>query len=372
MNYKVSTQSGFDKVLWTKLADGDTITVSYSPTPYNARVCLARGIQLIGELGVNGERPVLDCANAPMFGAGMLRAGYHRDFFSANAGVLSAAPTGDPMYRGKGYTGPPDVEVRNLEITGAVNGIYSWWADGLEIDNCFIHDNLQGVFTNGQGQTHDLWIHDCEFARNGNPGSYRQHQLYIEALGVVFERNTIHNPIPAFMGSAYKSRSGGEVIRNNRIENGGFCLDLCDPQEAQYIHIDPSFHDTLVEGNTFVQGATGGTYFVHFGDDQISRNQDPNGVYADGTPMRRHPEKSRPHLTMRQNTLDIQKAKMTRFCLFDMRSGDQTADVDGLTVTTKNASLNWVNDRGHLTVKNYSGPRVNNSVRTLLGTVSVT
>lgn len=368
MKYTISSVTDLGAIQWAKLADGDELV--FDPGDYKARLCLHRGIKVYTNPNA-GTKAHLDCANAPMYGKEVLRVGYHRDFFSANAGVLSAAPTGLPGFTAKGYTGPPDVKISNLEITGAPNGVYSWWADGLEIDSCYIHDNLQGVFNVGTGQTHDLWIHGCEFSANGNPGSYRQHQLYLEALGVTFEDNVIHNPIPSFQGSAYKSRSGGEIIRNNVIKNGGFCLDLCDPQESNYIHIDPRFHDTLVEGNTFVQDETGGTYFIHFGDDQISRNQDPNGVYADGRPMRPHPEKSRPHLTMKNNGLSITKPKMTRFCLFDLRANDNMVACDSLAVGAKNGAVSIINDYGicHLTNCTLPSPHAI-SARALKGTVT--
>src|SRR5205085_3761566 len=99
-------------------------------------------------------------------------------------------------------------------------------------------------------------------------GSDRQHNIYTECINVTFQYNHLGSPRAGSLGNTLKDRSAGTIIRYNWIETGGHLLDLVDPQDSAIITtLDPSFHETYVYGNIFVDGAGGATFLVHYGGD---------------------------------------------------------------------------------------------------------
>lgn len=299
-------------VPWNALAAGDTVWVHWRSDAdggaYHGKINLTgRGtagahIRVVGVPGPQGQRPVLDAAGAatnPADGTSwsgiqpnglivITRPNTAHDYFTYKPGYIDIEgldlrnanqkyaftdSSGATQQYGKGaaavYVERGEyITVRDCELSGSGNGFFV-----LSSNSTY---SAGGNHAPGDGSMsrHILFerndVHD-----NGNPGSYREHNIYTEGVDVVFQYNRLGRLTPGALGNNLKDRSAGTVVRYNRIETGGHLLDLVDPQASAPVAVgEPTFRDTYVYGNELIQDGTGGfNKVVHYGgDDGLTQN----------------------------------------------------------------------------------------------------
>src|SRR5262249_15817069 len=106
------------------------------------------------------------------------------------------------------------IVIRNCTITGSGNGLFVASGDSEAVQSP--HILVEGCYTHG----------------NGNVGRDREHNVYTEAIGIVFQNNRFGRLRPGSKGLNLKDRSAGTVVRYNWIEGGARLLDLVEPQES--------------------------------------------------------------------------------------------------------------------------------------------
>ena len=171
---------------------------------------------------------------------------------------------------------------------------------GNELENCG-----NGIFTmsldyNEAHLTRDLLIEGNYLHGHGQPGSDRQHGVYIQAIGAVYQFNRFGANAPGAQGSTLKERVAGSTIRYNWFDSGSArTLDLVEVEDAaswylvsEYLRelgcsdvnncpgLDPdrlakvreaeaAYRKTYVYGNFFrhVGSETDSGNIVHYGND---------------------------------------------------------------------------------------------------------
>ncbi|MFN0093842.1 MAG: hypothetical protein ACKVVT_03570 [Dehalococcoidia bacterium] len=279
------------EVPWEKLAAGDTVRIHWRAEPYREKFMI-RGqgtadapIVVCGVAGPKGELPVIDGKDAitpaglgtPFSGNGEprglihltvgrndtwgykpqyiviqglhIRNAFHEYTFTNAAGkkvAYSENAAGIFVERGEHIT------VRGVELEGNGNGFFVASGDSEEVLSRDILLERSRIFGNGTVKV----------------AADRHHNIYTEAVGMVFQFNDIGPLRSGSMGSALKDRSAGTIIRYNRIEGGARTLDLVDAQESWVLTTKlPEYRRTLVYGNLMINGPVGASNMVHYGGD---------------------------------------------------------------------------------------------------------
>ena len=149
-------------------------------------------------------------------------------------------------------------------------------ADHLTIRGCVLHDSGNGLFVSG-GST-DVAVLGSQLHGNGIVGSAYEHNSYTEALGMRFEGNR-YGPLRAGAdGNNLKDRSGGLVVRYNRIEGGNRQLDLVDAGTPAILD-DPAYRSAFVYGNVLIEpDGAGNSQVVHYGGDSADLDRYRKGT----------------------------------------------------------------------------------------------
>jgi len=243
------------------LAPGSTIrvhnedTTGNSPTTYHEYVEIrsqgtaSQPIRMCGVPDSLGNLPVLDEANATgRSDTSVYAAGY--------GGITMHAPGQFALY--PNFNGPEYIVIEGLKIqntafgnsyTAPAGGTTQWIKGGAciryaevqnavtvgnEFFNCgngtFVDFNANNAW--GGADLYMLWegnyIHG-----NGNPGSYTEHQLYIQGWGQVAQFNRIDGFKAGAAGSNWKSRGLWDIFRYNYLGDGAAReMDLVDVQDA--------------------------------------------------------------------------------------------------------------------------------------------
>jgi len=263
------------QLAWSSLVAGDTVYIH--PGTYHEKINISsRGteaspIRVIGVLDGEGNRPVIDGANATTPSSADYR---WSDPTQLQIYVLvSVTPTSTVL--------PSWVEIKNLEITGvrAANtftaedgsthsystfapAVYIRSAQHVLVENCKIHGNNQGVYNwtgagveTYDGLSTDIIIRGNHLYDNGRYQGWGEHQIYTEALRTTIEYNRIGQNTSGAWGSQIKERSGGTVIRYNYFEDNaeaGWMLDLVEPENGwDVIGTSNLYKQTFVYGNVF-------------------------------------------------------------------------------------------------------------------------
>jgi len=296
---------------WTELLPGDHVRIH--PGTYKELIVLMQSgteenpIVIEGVPDTEGNLPVLDGDGAIVpaqfdphlshydIGGGSIAQGYGMIFIH---GSLRDDPYG---------WGPEHIVIKNLELRsaigefysftnsegnvqfypGASSGIYIKTGNNILVENCVIHDNGNGLDIQGvDSMVHNVTVRGCHIYGNGRTdGRFdREHNVYTEASGVVFEYNLIGPIRQGSGGSALKDRSADTVIRYNVIYSGARTLDLVEPENQAgsidcdgtgdrtgSMHAEPGFNETWVYGNVFINTAQDGNTFsanmFHYGAD---------------------------------------------------------------------------------------------------------
>jgi hypothetical protein len=293
--------SSLEAVPWESLKAGDTVRIFYRAAPYRSKFLIAgRGdanqpIRVCGVAGPNGERPVIDGANA------LTRAqlNYSNDtgpngLLHQTRSVIVIKPLGSQPWR----SFPAHIRIDGLEIRGANPGntftdnrgaqrryvsfgacIWIERGHDIRLENNLIHDCTNGVFSKSTDDaldegnpsefsvTKDILLAGNAFYGNGVANDYHQHNTYIQSVNVVYEFNRYGPLRSGALGSALKDRSVNAVVRYNRIEGGARSLDLVEAEDyPRTATANPAYRETFVYGNQLIKdGRTG--IAVHYGGD---------------------------------------------------------------------------------------------------------
>jgi len=333
--YEVGEGQKYTRIVdvpWQKLGAGDTVRIHWRKEPYREKFLISSQgkesapIRICGVPGPSGERPVIDGENA----------------ISRKGDVFPYVPTQDrgivilsldkvdrygfkPQYiviegleiRNAGlphsYT---DVEGKTRAYFRNAAAIFVERGEHITIRNCALHDSGTGLFMasgrDEQTMSRDLLVEGNRLWGNGVTGSDRQHSVYTEVSGVVFQYNYFGPPREGAMGNNIKDRSAGTVVRYNTIEGGAHLLDLVEAEESSPLMIkEPNFNDAWVYGNVMLQGDKGASNMIHFGGDTGLTN-----VYRNGT------------LYFYNNTVVIRanQEQRWRISLFRLENANQSVD----------------------------------------------
>ena len=277
-------------VVWDQLQPGDTVNIYVKPGGYHEIFLLsqsgtaAQRITVRGIPDAQGNLPIIDGANAVM------DPNIHLYYNSVKGlGVVLVSLNNHTAYG----TSPSYIDIESLDVrnghtpytytgdTGTlfsyssfVAGIYIEHAHHLSIRGCDLHHNGLGIFANSKygslgTSTEDIlvernWIHE-----NGNSGSFREHGVYVESVGAVYQYNIIGPQLAGTNATGIKDRSSGAVVRYNTFINGGgnYLLMFVDPAyPLQYAR--PDYRETFVYGNTFYNTANNASSLILYGGDQ--------------------------------------------------------------------------------------------------------
>ena len=339
-------------VPWESLKAGDTVRIFWKAAAYPGKFLLggagtaAKPIRVCGVPGPNGERPIVDGANAVT----RTQVNYSNDL-SPDGGLLHQTRS-VIVIKGSGDAGyryfPQFIQIDGLEIRGATPtntftdstgtkrsyvdfGACIWLERGHDIviaDN-EIHDCTNGLFTKSTDDAFDEddasqfsvsrnvriagnWIHG-----NGVVGDDHEHNSYVQSLNVTYEFNR-YGPLRAgALGSALKDRSIGATIRYNRLEEGARSLDLVEAEDYPGTAVaDPLYRQTWVYGNQIVKDGTTGTA-IHYGGDHGGAPAGANwgeGIFRKGT------------LYFFDNTVVLTGAASSEY-LFQLSTTDEHAEI---------------------------------------------
>lgn len=293
-------------VPWNNLTAGDTVYIHWrSPAQggdYHEKINIpgqgtaAKPIEIIGVPGPNGEKPVINGANATTGAVdttlylghqarGLItftRSNINQDFdfykpeyivldglvvtganpthtFTNSAGTVTTfSQNAAAVYIERGS----DITIRNCEISDSGNGFFAGSNDYSQ------NGGDGGMIRNVLFEHND--VHD-----NGTPNGASEHNIYTEGVNFTFQYNLLGPLRPTSLGANLKDRSAGTVIRYNDIYGGGHLLDLVHAQESASITTQlPSYRETYVYGNILhdAPGITGS--MVHYGGDDLGNTQD--------------------------------------------------------------------------------------------------
>lgn len=275
---------------WSLLGPGDTVNIHAKPGGYHELLQIASRGTAAAWITVNGVPDPVTGALPVIDGRDAILAPQFRNHWSGLHGygaiVVGTRPGYAAGYK-PGYIAIRGLEVRNcssgetfIDVDGTRRGygnvgagIYLERCDHVTISGCSIHDNGEGIFGAGQATFDrvmtDITVESNRIFANGNVGSEREHNTYIEAVGTVYQFNRYGPLRPGALGAGLKDRSAGTVIRSNWIEGGFHQLQLPEAQnQADLALALPRYRTTIVQGNTLVAPPGNGASLIWFGGDQ--------------------------------------------------------------------------------------------------------
>ena len=285
------TKTRLRDVVWDQLQPGDIVNIHTTPGGYHETIAItqsgtaAQRIVIRGIPDAQGNLPVIDGSGA------VVDPNIHLYYSSLiGLGAIIVSLNNHTSYGvSPSYIDIESLEVRNAKMgntytNGGTTFTYSAFTSGIYIEHshfmairgCNLHHNGLGLFANskygGLGtSTQNIlvehnWIHE-----NGNLGSSREHGIYIESVGAIYQYNTIGPQLAGAFATGIKDRSSGCVIRYNTFINtggsngNGYIIMLVDPAyPLQYSRAD--YRETFMYGNTFTN--PGATPLILYGGDQ--------------------------------------------------------------------------------------------------------
>src|SRR5262249_21815821 len=140
----------------------------------------------------------------------------------------------------------------------------------VTVRGCVLTDSAYGLFVASADTeevvSRDILVETSWIYGNGAVGTDRRHNVYTEAIGIVFQSNRFGPPRAGAKGNQIKDRSAGTVVRYNWIEGGAHLLDLVEPEESTPMTTKAAgYHQTFVYGNVLISGDDDGSTLVHYG-----------------------------------------------------------------------------------------------------------
>ena len=284
------TYTSIGALNWSLLGPGDTVNIHYKAGGYHEIFQVATRGTPANWITINGvpdpstgALPVIDGANAVL-------ASQFQNHYAPLSGYGALVIGTRPGYLA-GYK-PGYIQIQNLQVQGAYSanrftdfdgstktygnvgaGIYLERADHITLKGDVVTNNGEGVFGAGQSGFDrlmtDVTLDSNYIYGNGNVGSDREHNTYLEGIDTVYQFNR-YGPLRNGAGGAgLKDRSVGTVIRYNSIQGGAHQLQLPEAQNQIDLAITlPRYHQMWVYGNTLVAEAGNPNSPVWFGGDQ--------------------------------------------------------------------------------------------------------
>lgn len=382
--YNVYSDTDMNNVPWGALVAGDVVNIYHKATPYRAKVGLrAQGTQLApviinGVTDASGNRPVFDwstgaftatgCNPSGSFGGAQDVFGTVADYGEGLGGFVIKRGASDP---GGTYL-PKWITIQNLELrnatgtytklgggniafigTGGVgNGIYILMSEDCTIENCVIHGNCFGVFTQSNNEelgytSSRLKIRNNRIYNNGINGSFLEHNCYIQAASPIVEGNFLGQLRAGAIGSTYKSRSSGEIFRYNWVEASSRAIDFVQSEDnTNGIAAQPDYPITWCYGNTIINDETlpQPTAYVpvHFGGDNGGEQEGSTVEYVPATPYRNQ-------LYFWNNTYYQRKTTVSAYktVFFDLSLRSTRVDAwNNIFIAIGNSVFSWVEHCG--------------------------
>ncbi|KAG2379416.1 hypothetical protein C9374_007555 [Naegleria lovaniensis] len=306
------TYTELNTVPWLSLQAGDVVNIFYRSTPYKTYV----GLRSVGNsthpITINGvtdsscRRPVISGDGAlPADDAKAARFGDYPGGTLAGSGIFMFYRKSSDDYEHSAAF----FAFKNLELRDAVYGksyvtydgttrtydyftaaIYAVRIKYLLVDNCYIHSNGIGLFTNTRGQSENdysayTFVRGSKLDRNGYFNSETEHNLYTQGRRVLVEGCYIGQ---ARDGSSLKDRSSGTVIRYNFVQASARALDLVDSEEETYTPVksDPLYDYAWVYGNVILNDENSAYGYagrpIHWGFDKIVSNSRKGSLFFYG------------------------------------------------------------------------------------------
>ncbi len=257
------------KIPWSSLGPGDTVRIHWRETPYREKLLISgRGtheqpIRICGVPGENGKRPIISGQGAGTpSGLNHLENYFARDHDNFQGlGLI--------IISGNYSEKPANIVIEGLVLQHARDEYhflnsrgekrrYAKGAACIRIqaaDNVIIRNNEiahcgNGIFTMSQSYneaalTRNLLIEGNYLHDNGQPESYLEHNLYIQAIGVTYQFNRLGPNTPGAEGVNLKDRSAGTVVRYNWFEGGTRVLDLVEVEDSAPWFIEQAYLESL-------------------------------------------------------------------------------------------------------------------------------
>lgn len=275
---------------WSRLGPGDTVNVHFKPGGYHEFVQISTRGTADAWITINGVVDPVSGAPPTIDGRDAVLDPQFRNHWEGLAGyggvVVGTRPGFAPGYK-PGYVVVRGLEIRDCSIgntfvdAGGVRrpygkvgaGIYLERCDHVTIVGCTIHRNGEGIFGAGQSTFDrlmtDIVVDSNHIVANGNVGSDREHNTYIEAVGTTYQFNRYGPLRPGALGAGLKDRSVGTVIRGNWIAGGFHQLQIPEAQNQADLAVAlPAYRMTVVQGNTLVAPPGNDASLIWFGGDQ--------------------------------------------------------------------------------------------------------
>jgi hypothetical protein len=307
-DYQVGPGSGqiasLDLVPWESLAAGDTVRIFYKSTPYAGKFMIAASgtaaapVRVCGVKGPNGERPIIDGANAttrkqllPFYGNKasdqVIHQGRNVILVKHNgSGPYMAYPSyiqidglavrrAHPSYT---FTDAAGATMQKYDSFGAC--IWIERGHNITIADNELSDCSQGLNSRSTDEgdfavTKDIRVVGNSIFNNGIVGDEHEHNSYMESQGIVYEFNHYGAVRQGAGGNAIKDRSAGTVIRYNRIDDGAHAFDLVEAEDFPGTATkDPAYRTTFVYGNQISKRDNGS--FIHYGGDHYGSTPGSN------------------------------------------------------------------------------------------------
>lgn len=286
-------------VPWLSLQAGDVVNIFHRSTPYRTKIGLRAQGTASSPVIINGvtdakcNRPEIDGEDAITAADAALDMFFSKQHSESLGLIFIYQAPSDPWpYR------PRHIVIQNLKLTGAsprnkylaqdgtteryskgAAGIYAVRVEHLTIENNEITGNGNGVFVNSRADddySAFITLRRNRIHGNGNSGSNREHNVYVQAARPLYEGNYIGQLIPGAEGSSLKDRSSGTVVRYNHIAAAARALDLVEIEGGvASILKDPLYHQAWVYGNLFVSDfaskSQSSSLLIHWGGDNDPR-----------------------------------------------------------------------------------------------------
>ena len=261
-------------VPWGELGPGDTVRIHYRLTPYKEKIVIRTDgteqdpIRVCGVAGPNGERPILDgdgatndpddsaayTSYAPMEGLAMIML-YNEDY---DLKVHNIVIDGLHIRNAKNTFNYTRTNGRVDRYENGAACIRIQAADNVVIRNNELENCGNGIFTMSQeyneaSLTRNLLIEGNYLHGNGQAGSGREHSVYIQAIGAIYQYNHFGPNTVGSSGATLKERVAGSVIRYNWFDSGSSrVLDLVEVEDAGPWYLEQAYRDWAAENGESV------------------------------------------------------------------------------------------------------------------------
>ena len=361
--FTVRTDAQCAAVPWGSLVPGDVVNIYYNATPYKckfgmrAQGTMSSPITINGVTDASGNRPIIE-------GNGSRTASDSASVFSAtpaygeNLGVIVIKRSVTDPYTGQK---PSFITLQNLEVraaTGAYTtalGVSASLAGGscvyvhvgadITLQNMVLTDCAFGLFVMAKDELlsqagERITLRNSRIYGNGVNNSWFEHGVYMQAANPVIEGNYIGQNRSGSQGSSYKSRSSGEIFRNNYVVAHARALDFVHSEEqSQGIATLADYNDAYVYGNTIISQ---GPECIHFGGDNFGE-QESGAIFTPSLEYRKQ-------LYFWNNQCTITSGNYNTN-IFDLSERVTRADVWNNTFTlnwTGAGTLSWLQWAGNL------------------------